>query len=1201
MPISCAKEGNTPSAILRMNYATLVDAITSCLYRVTHELYAKELIPMETVNHIQTAKGISDLLKTGQLVSVIQRQLECSCDPRQYLIDTCHVLMNQRHKSLVDITTSIFLKLKVHVHVGQSETVVPFCSIPDDVRLYADIMRNQYKGQPIVATDWPPRVGKDFFGRVALIEKEDDLTEKESAWHLLRGKVDKIMKLSGNKEVDVNDILRPTTSLMSLRILIDGPPGIGKTTLCRKLLHMWSNEEFVYQQYDLVLYCPLRNAKMSAAATLADLFLYKSPKVSNVVEWISDKEGEGLLIIFDGWDELREQLRHSSLAASIIRREQLDRCSVIVTSRSYASSSLFNMHSLSRHVQVIGFLEGDISTVIIQTLQKDAKLAQELIDENSVVNNNTRHYKPDVSTTHSNKDSQQAIKLIQDLKIRGDVRSLCYVPLICSMVILVYRKEEGHLPTTLTQLYECFLLQTIRRHVNKREIDPYTLCSLSSLPSQLMKALQELSQVAYIGLAKTTMTFSLQDLQEHSLMSEATKEDYLGLMTTFLEYDEKKYQFLHLSIQEFLAAWWIAKHKKETEDVFKDHFDDDHFRMCLRFVAGLTHLEHERYQQFFDKKVSLVCNRDALFGFEFQNRSTFYKNPEINISVFDEYIPSDGFNISFILLLQFLFESRNASLCHRLTLSIDKQSLCHCRNKLSMFDWLCLGYFVSHSGATWNCLHLEDSYHQPSLHIFVNALSDMPLETQCKKFELKFHRPTTELLQKLFRSSLLYNMQECYCFLDSGHYVPSLLLLQFLHLPQLKILHVTMYLPKVPHNVREYTEKCNELEECIKMNVTLKEIKIDLRGNHSQRNCTMASIIRGASDNRSIKSLSLSLDLGSSASGDNFPFLPLPDGVIEQLLKNNNTIQALSLNIPDTLEPLSLDILEVNMPLTALEIGEFFIFQKCKLLSILRRINGLHCLILNRLNFSSRLIFHSHPSLQTLCLAVDTAKKAIELFTILRTNITLKALSVTVKEKTIEVGNSLCYMLTKNVTLQYFQINGSILCEFLPFLSDGIRHNTTLQHFSVGYIELSVNKQLKNLFAVISQKDNLKELQLQFKLSMSSNRLSQAAQEEKKTKMTALFFEHLLPDVTNMLQSHKTIKLLDINCSSLNNSFQPSWSQAAHCFYDSIFNHPSLEYIKVGFPAPSYLKEILEDQLIILNERHKKEQPLKTVPMINLN
>ena len=55
-----------------MNYATLVDAVTDNLYRVTNGLYAKGLIPMETVNHIQTATGISHLLKSSQLVSVIQ-------------------------------------------------------------------------------------------------------------------------------------------------------------------------------------------------------------------------------------------------------------------------------------------------------------------------------------------------------------------------------------------------------------------------------------------------------------------------------------------------------------------------------------------------------------------------------------------------------------------------------------------------------------------------------------------------------------------------------------------------------------------------------------------------------------------------------------------------------------------------------------------------------------------------------------------------------------------------------------------------------------------------------------------------------------------------------------------------------------------------------------------------------------------------
>ena len=42
---------------------------------------------------------------------------------------------------------------------------------------------------------------------------------------------------------------------------------------------------------------------------------------------------------------------------------------------------------------------------------------------------------------------------------------------------------------------------------------------------------------------------------------------YLGLMTTFTVSDEEGYQFLHLSIQKFLAAWWIAKYNENTEEI----------------------------------------------------------------------------------------------------------------------------------------------------------------------------------------------------------------------------------------------------------------------------------------------------------------------------------------------------------------------------------------------------------------------------------------------------------------------------------------------------------------------------------------------------------------------------------------------------------------------------------------------------------
>ena len=709
-------------------------------------------------------------------------------------------------------------------------------------------MRQHYKHQPIVVTDWPPRIGKDFFGRLALVEKQDSSTQAQSAWHLLRGQVDKTVKLTGNKEISVEDVLQPTESSLSLRIVIDGPPGIGKTTLCHKLLNMWSNGTLVHQQYDLVLYCPLRNSKIATATTLADLFVRQRSKVPMVTEWFEKRNGEGLLIIFDGWDELSEQLRQSSLAASIIHRKQLDQCSVIVTSRSYASSSLLKMDTLSRHVQVIGFSEEEISTVIIQTIQKDTKLAQELIHENTKQILNYTNYKSHFTTTQSSKDSQLAVKLINDLKVRNDVQSLCYVPLVCSMVILVYCKEGGHLPTTLTQLYENFILQTIRRHVKRHDINPRTLGSLSSLPSQLAKPLLEMCQIAYTNLANTRMTFSSHQLES---LREAVKEDYLGLMTTFTEYDEEKYQFLHLSIQEFLAAWWIAKHEKKTEEVFKDHFDDDHFRMCLRFVAGLTHLEHESYQQYFNiQQLDLQCKREPLFGFGTCHLSYFYQNPEIRIQDWvDDYVSSNDFDNVLILLLQLLYESRNTTLCQVLAQSINNHSLCLYRVILSLFNWLCLSFCINNSNITWNHLHLGELF-EKSLPVFTAGLTNNSLQTQCKRLEVMLVGPTNELIHKLLQPSLLYNIQEYYCESVEGEHVPCLVLLQFLNLPQLKILHLRLTdttIPTVDNTC--YTDKCTELEKCIEMNSTLQEMKIEYKAENNitinEITSTIISVIRG--------------------------------------------------------------------------------------------------------------------------------------------------------------------------------------------------------------------------------------------------------------------------------------------------------------------------------------------------------------------
>ena len=55
--------------------------------------------------------GVTNSEKSSKLVNVIEQQLESSLNPEQYLIDICHVLINQQHRTLTDIATSILHQL----------------------------------------------------------------------------------------------------------------------------------------------------------------------------------------------------------------------------------------------------------------------------------------------------------------------------------------------------------------------------------------------------------------------------------------------------------------------------------------------------------------------------------------------------------------------------------------------------------------------------------------------------------------------------------------------------------------------------------------------------------------------------------------------------------------------------------------------------------------------------------------------------------------------------------------------------------------------------------------------------------------------------------------------------------------------------------------------------------------------------------
>ena len=187
-------------------------------------------------------------------------------------------------------------------------------TVPAAVLEYKNKHKSAYKANnPIMVGDWPPPPLQEYV-RLGLVPKEPQQVgaiEEKDIFLSVCGNVDNTTLLSDVVELD--ELLKPNINERKV-VLFEGSSGSGKSTLFWHICQKWQCGELL-QQFALVLLVQLRDKAVREAHDLTGILPYlPSRKVAQLkdhyVTGIEEVEGEGVLILLDGWDEAPVALRH---------------------------------------------------------------------------------------------------------------------------------------------------------------------------------------------------------------------------------------------------------------------------------------------------------------------------------------------------------------------------------------------------------------------------------------------------------------------------------------------------------------------------------------------------------------------------------------------------------------------------------------------------------------------------------------------------------------------------------------------------------------------------------------------------------------------------------------------------------------------------------------------------------------------------
>ena len=425
---------------------------------------------------------------------------------------------------------------------------------------YAANLRKGYLNYKLpVKGKWPRSPCKKII-KLAAIEKK---TSNFDPTQLVRANsIDEYMHSNSVSLISLDNLFVTNDVYPPKSVIVQGAPGIGKSTFAWKFCRKWAKGK-LSNKIDLVVLLRMREKRVREAKTLVDLFYALDRKLSqSVAEEVISRSGKGVLLLFEGLDELPSSLlSEESFLLEILQGISLPELTILVTSRPWAVQGLLERcdDQISRQIEILGFTKDDISRYVSCAFE-----------------------------TEERKD------FMQYLYTHPQLETIMYIPLNAAFVVQIYKefkRSNQAIPHTLTQLYTSLIKGFVYRYmITIPDFSNVSSADLKSLPEPFSTIFQQVCQLAFMSFTKLTVQVSFTD--EEAAVSGCL--DSLGLMQSCVDHSVEGdtsvvHSFLHFTIQEYLAAYHLSLQPQENQKLFfETHASDPKFSVLLGFLIGLN-------------------------------------------------------------------------------------------------------------------------------------------------------------------------------------------------------------------------------------------------------------------------------------------------------------------------------------------------------------------------------------------------------------------------------------------------------------------------------------------------------------------------------------------------------------------------------------------------------------------------------------